>query len=338
MCFTPGSSRFGESGAILATGSRCERVLKTLFLTAGPALIRLESHPGENHAGPVDVTDSAIEFLFLPIELDPDLTLGDIFRLLDRCEALHRVFRQDFASELCAEARKGPLPPTRGIDPSEVKGIEYLELHREWRLDTSESCYWGTQQLHLHGIGHVLDHDVPEYFARAGDRIQWSVSLTPLRELLSLRLSVRETFDVLEEGIDASAYGSRIASAKCSEVTLGQVIHGVLWELSFHGAPKDQEQVLEELLEQKAEIDAGSANSVAGDDIFDELDNPGFAALFSSLGNAPRSEVRRAIRDIPDEAAAAEHLRELFGDEVVVSPLYRELSGRAFRKAFRTAG
>lgn len=318
-------------------GSRGERVLKTLFFTAGSALIRLESHPGEDRADPVDVTDSAIELLFVPVELDPDLTLGDIFRLLDRSESLRRVFRQDFASELCAEARKGPLPPTRGIDPPEVKGIEYLELYRAWRLDTSESCYWGTQHLHLHGIGHVLDVDLPDYCTRAGERIQWSISLTPLREMLSLRLCVRETFDVREEDIDAKAYGSRIASAKCREVTLGQVIHGVLWELSFHGAPKNQEKVREELREQKAEIDAGTADLVSSHGVFDELDDPGFAALFSSLGNAPRSEVRKAIRDIPDEALAAEVLRELFGEDVVVSPLYRELTGHTFRKAFRTA-
>lgn len=311
--------------------------MKHLFLNTGPTLIRHKSHPGDDGPDQIDVTDSAIEYLFVPVELDPDLTLGDIFRLLHRSEALRRVFRQDFAAELCAEASKGPVPPTRDRDPPEVKGIEYLELYRQWRLDSSESCYWGTQDLHLHGIGHVLDVDVPDYGARAGDRIQWSVSLTPVRELLLLPLRVKETIDVLEDDIDANAFGNRITSAKCSEVTLGQVMHCVLWELSFHGTPKDQEQVLKELREQKAEIDAGTADLVSGDKMFDELDNPGFAALFYSLGDAPRSEVRHAIRAIPDEASAAEYLRQLLGDDVVVNPGYHELTGHAFRKAFRTA-
>lgn len=312
-------------------------MLKSLFLNSGPALIRHKTHPGDDGPDQVEVTDSAIEYLFVPVELDPDLTLGDIFRLLHRSEALRRVFRQDFAAELCAEASKGPVPPTRGSDPPEVKGIEFLELYRQWRHDSSEARYWDTQQLHLHGIGHVLDVDVPDYGVKAGDRIHWSVSLTPVRELLLLPLRVKETFDVLEDDIDANAYGNRIASAKCSEVTLGQVIHGVLWELSFHGTPEDQEQVLEALREQKAEIDAGTAELVSGDDLFDDLDNPGFATLFETLGDIPRSEVRHVIRAIPDDALAAAHLTQAFGDKVVVDPAFRELTGHAFRKAFRTA-
>lgn len=93
----------GESG---------DRMLKSLFLHSGPKLIRQSSHPGEDGPEQVDVTDFAVEYLFEPVELDPDLTLGDIFRLLHRCEILQRVFCRDFAIELCTEACKGTvLPP-----------------------------------------------------------------------------------------------------------------------------------------------------------------------------------------------------------------------------------
>lgn len=311
--------------------------MNSLFLNSGPTLIRHKSHPGDGGPDQADVTDAAVEYLFDPVALGPDLTLGDIFRLLHHSEALQRVFRRDFAIELCEEARKSPVSPRRGSDPEEVKGIEYLELYRQWRLDSSDAAYWDTHQLHLHGIGHVLDVDVPDYGVKAGERIQWSVSLTPLRELLALPLRVKGSFEVREDDIDANGFGDLIATARCDEVTLGQVIHGVLWELSFHGTSENKGEVLEGLREQKAEIDAGTAELTSGDDLFDELDTPGYVALFETLGDVPRLELRHAIRGIPDATLAIEHLTQAFGNKVVVNPAFRDLTGRAFRKAFRTA-
>jgi hypothetical protein len=42
-----------------------------------------------------------------------------------------------------------------------------------------------------HGIGHELAEDLPEERRKKGERIEWSVSLTPLRELLSLPVRVK---------------------------------------------------------------------------------------------------------------------------------------------------
>lgn len=65
--------------------------------------------------------------------------------------------------------------------------------------------------------------------------------------------------------------------------------------------------------------------------------NPGFATLFETLGNIPRSEVRHVIRVIPGDALVAAHLAQSFGDKVVVDSAFRELTGHTFHRAFRTA-
>lgn len=37
-----------------------------------------------------------------------------------------------------------------------------------------------------------------------------------------------DTFNITEDDIDAKAYGNTVDSAKCPDVLLGQVIHGLL--------------------------------------------------------------------------------------------------------------
>jgi len=187
--------------------------MDSLILRPGPLLVWRDLHREESER-PVDsdVGERAIEFLFEPVTLDERLTLGDAFRLLESCPPLQQVFRREFASELCAEARKGPLTQSRGSDPEEVAGIEYLELQWSWHLDTSSSAYSDVHRLDLRGVGHILEADASDYGVNAGGRIRWSVSLTPLRELLDLPLRFRDDFDVTEDDIDAKAYGHTIAS------------------------------------------------------------------------------------------------------------------------------
>lgn len=313
--------------------------MDNLILGPGPALIWRDIHRQDSDQ-PVDadVAGRAIEFLYEPVTLDPRLTLSDVFRLLDACPPLQQVFRRDFSVELCAEARKGPLPQSRGSDPEEVAGIEYLELYWSWALDTASKTYSSVHRLDLHGVGHVLETDAPTYGVKAGERINWSVSLTPVRELLDLPLRFRDQFSITEDDIDASAYGNTITTAKCPDVLLGQVIHSVLYELSFHGGPEQQAEFHDELMARKADVDAGTAKLIPADDVFGEFDRPGFETLFETLGGVSQGAVSTALRRIDDNEPVGPWLEQEFGGEVVVKAQYRERLGREFRKAFRAAG
>lgn len=189
--------KFGGCVSVQASGrdvtpsrTRCENAITMLhlILRPGPQLVMRDFRPELDDMGgrlnEVDVTGRAHEFLFELITIHAGTTLADIFRLMEASPLLQKFYRRDFAEELCAEARKGAAQaPAR--ERAAHEGIEFLELYQEWGLDTSTNEYSGMQRLHLHGIGHELAEDLPEERRAKGERIEWSVSLTPLRELLS---------------------------------------------------------------------------------------------------------------------------------------------------------
>ena len=315
--------------------------MQHLILRPGPQLVMRAFRPEPGDTGSrlkeVDVTGRAHELLFELITVHAETTLADIFRLMEASPLLQKFYRRDFAEELCAEARKGTAePPSRERAPHE--GIEFLELYQDWGLDTSTNEYSGMQRLHLHGISHELAEDLPEERRKKGERIEWSVSLTPLRELLPLPVRVKDEVRITEEDATAKAYMSEIRRVRNADVTLGKVIHGLLWELSFHGGPQEQLDVSEDLKRQVAEVDAGTVDFVSADEVFEPLYKPGCDALFKELGGRSTREIAAAIRDIDDDQNAAAWLERVFEGTVVVKPQFRNRSGREFRKAFRAAG
>ena len=341
----------------------CENAItmQHLILRPGPQLVMRAFRPEPDDTGSrveeLDFTGRAHELLFELITIHAETTLADIFRLMEASPLLQKFYHRDFAEELCAEARKGaaeplaraPAWPPQGRTPecaarrfpvqrAAHEGIEFLELYQEWGLDTGTNEYSGMQHLHLHGIGHELAEDLPEEHRTKGECIEWSVSLTPLRELLSLPVRLKDEVRITEEDATAKAYTSEIRRARCADVTLGQVIHGLLWELSFHGGPQEQMEVSEDLKRQVAEVDAGTVELVSADDVFEPLYKPGCDALFEELGGRSTREIAAAIRDIDDDQNAAAWLDRVFGGAVVVKPQFRNRSGREFRKAFRAAG
>ena len=321
--------------------AKMRSTMQHLILRPGPELVMRALRPEPDDMGgrlnEVDVTGRAHELLFELITIHAETTLADIFRLMEASPLLQRFYRRDFAEELCAEARKGAVElPARERAPHE--GIEFLELYQQWGLDTSTNEYSGTQRLHLRGIGHVLAEDLPEERRKKGERIEWAVSLTPLRELLSLRVLVNAEVRITEEDATAKAYMNEIRRARNADVTLGQVIHGLLWELSFHGGPQEQREVSEDLKRRAVEVHAGTVELVSGDDLFEHLDKPGCDALFDDLGGRSTRAIAAAIRDIDDDQNAAAWLERAFDGAVVVKAQFRNRSGREFRKAFRAAG
>ncbi|WOB76268.1 hypothetical protein [Achromobacter xylosoxidans] len=313
--------------------------MMSLTLHAGPRLTRFTHIDDPGPPGRVGVTEDAIGYLFEQVAVEPDVTLGDIFRLFDLCPRLHEVFRRNYSESLCEEARKGPLPQsTRGGSP-EVTEIEYLELHRRWGLDTYDNTYSGVDRLELHGQGVVLVADAPEYHVKAGERIEWSVSLTPIRELLTLPVRVATPFKICEDDLSAKAYAQTLQEARCSEITLGQFLEGIVSELSFHGNPEDKREVIASLQERMVEIDAGEAQLIPHDEVLETLDfyRAGFDAMFETLGGIKKSQVKAVLREIDDDMPVGPVMDREFAGAVVVKTQVYNLPGRAFRRTFHAA-
>jgi hypothetical protein len=315
-----------------------------LKLQTGPTLIY--AHRGREEDGQgkpcirSDVTAQAHEFLFDSVALCDGVTLCDIFRLLEACPELQAVMRRNYCAELLAEAQKGVSPEYQaGYAP---EAIEYLELYQQWHLNSLTREYQPNHRLNLHGVGYALREPMNEAHGMVypvGHRIQWGVSTSNVRELLSLPLRLNSSVQICEDDLDARQFGQEIEKVSMCHVSLGQILHGVLWELSWHGSPADQLKLTEELKAQVAEIDAGTAKLTPMDDIdlFNELDVPGCRALFVSIGGHKPRAVSYALRELEDDAPVADGLRATFADEVVVKPEFAALGARAFKKLFREA-
>jgi hypothetical protein len=147
--------------------------------------------------------------------------------------------------------------------------------------------------LDFHGVGHLLCEDF-DYgngnIYPAGTRIHFSVSTTPLRELLGIPIRVNPSISICENDLSAKKYGHELEEIQLMGVNLGQVLHGILWELSWHGGPETQSQFVDELSARVEDIkshrpDVVSAIDPYGEEgIFGQLDEPGFQAFFQHTG------------------------------------------------------
>lgn len=318
--------------------------MDTLILKPGGMLLFRSTEYAAGGEGPVegevrvlDVSAEAAAYLYEPVQIDAHSTLGDVFALVERCPALIVVFSRSGVESLCVQARQGSLPQDPRGEPPEIAGIEYLELSWAWTLDTSSGTYGNLGLLDVRGAGKVAPVDVPSHGIKAGERVNWSVSLTPVRELLDLPLRYVEESGIREDDIDSAMFGEVVQQAKVPQVLLGQLLHGLFSELSFHGAADDQEEFLARLVALKDGVLSGDFDALPVGDLVPEAELAGFEAMFETVGGVSLLDVRRSMRLMEDDQAAGPWFDDEFAGVVVVRERFRDRTGREFRKAFRAA-
>lgn len=222
--------------------------MSELILKSGPTLLwrwqEYDSVTDEERYIDLDVTTVAHEYLFESATLDQDVLLADIFKLLDAAPVLTTILRRDFSSELLDEVRKGVAP---GFEYAySPEGIEFLELYQCWHLNTATREYEPVHRLDFHGIGYELREDLDHgngCIYSAGIRINWGVSMTPVRELLALPIRFNPVVSICENDLSAKKYAHELEKVQLTGINLGQILHGILWELSWYGAPEKQAQM-----------------------------------------------------------------------------------------------
>ncbi|MDO8418104.1 MAG: hypothetical protein Q7S87_18200 [Agitococcus sp.] len=287
-----------------------------------------------------DVSARAGEFLFAGLTIRSGVTFADVFTLLSVSPVLLTVFRQDYAMELCVEAQKG-LKERPG-EPWER--IETIELYRVWSVHTGTREYEGVGQLYLHGLGPLLAENIEEHghiVHKQGDRITWGLTLTPVRELLNLPITLRAVIPLCENDLDAQQYGAELARVTYAGLTLGELIHTLLSEISFHGTPSQTQAVCDELHEQVDHLLdtcqegnlSDKAQLTAEPSIFD--DSRVYDYFFEAWRSCPAKQLSAAIRELDDNCPIEQGLQESIGEHIRVKNAYAQLPSRAFRKHLR---
>ncbi|MFM0140403.1 hypothetical protein [Caballeronia grimmiae] len=242
-----------------------------LTLTTGGKLeyFRRASDEVAHHSANVatEVTDSAAAYMMESVRFCGEIYVRDIFSLLDRNPLLIEIFKRAYAAEYLQETKKGNAEAYTGeYDPT---GIEYLELFYDWEKDRETDELRGVNRLWVGGVGYLLRDDVMEdgsVLYEKGTRIRWAIKFAPVGHIFNLPLRLNPEVTVA----DSRDITHTLHIFQLPNPTLAQVIHAVLWELSWAGNPRDTGEFVD-MIHEAAE-DANMSEPVSAEKFIQRLE------------------------------------------------------------------
>jgi len=184
-----------------------------------------------------EVAARASAYLFEKITLAKSVSLRDVFALVEKSSFLQEYLHHYWIDEFLIEA-KGV---TKSLNEINARSIEYLELYWSWECDQESHAYRSPLRPDFHGVGMLQQEDLIEHdhvIYPKGQRINWSISAAELGQIIDLSLKICD--EVL---ITKAAPPIKLVC----DTTLGQMLEGIFWELSFHGGPDGRRSFNENL-------------------------------------------------------------------------------------------
>lgn len=164
-----------------------------------------------------DATDKAPNLLFEPCTIAEGVTLRDIFLLIAKHLDVFEKLFQNWCREYTAEA----LSDQDFVDDPEDP-LEFLELYHQLEID--EGTLYGMDRTDFHAIGKDS----------TGEVVAYSLSFLPTYKIAHLPVKLGPVR--LEDG-----------NTYATTYTLGKILYGILWELSFYGPPSNRDEKGDEL-------------------------------------------------------------------------------------------
>jgi hypothetical protein len=210
--------------------------MKELILKKGGVLIQ------EHKDGDRNYSDLASECLFDVCTLGENVTLADVFFLINRNLDKLSPILGNWCEEYVKEGLK--------IHPIDRESeIEFLELY--WYLETDEytkgkPSLGGLNFPRFHGIGFLHEEDFYDKWKtlmyEKGTRTNYAVELTPTYELARLPLKLSTELVLSKDWKTEQTYHN-------PDFTLGHILYGIMWELSFCGPPAKRDDTRVALVE-----------------------------------------------------------------------------------------
>lgn len=221
---------------------------------------------GEGQYVPCDVTDRAVAYLMQPVRFEGEIYVRDVFSLLDGNPVLIEIFSRTYAAEYLQESKKVNAKPYTGeYDP---EGIEYLELSYYWEKDRESRQLDGVHHLWLTGEGYKLRDEVVEDGVvryKKGERIGWTIKFLPVGDILNYPLRFNPDVSI----VDTYSRNRVLHRFRVLFPTLAQVIHAVMWELSWGGNPKETEAFVDMI--QEASDEKHMSEPIPADEYIERL-------------------------------------------------------------------
>lgn len=251
-----------------------------LVLHPGPRLLRVV-YPDGDPPQDEDVTDRAVEFLFDRLALRPEVRLRDLFGLFERCPALLPVYRRFYAQELSTEASLGPAPD------DETTKLLYLELRQSWEYDSHTRTYAELRRFLMLGVARPPEDD-ENVRTEADGLLRYSMIGFPVRAMLDLPVRLDTNVRVFESDTYSCRSSQQISLVHSLDLSLGDVLQAMLWEMTWFGLPDDTEEVLEEMAELSKTPEAWSEGMTADE----------FTEHFFGDGVVPEKFITEPVRSV----------------------------------------
>jgi hypothetical protein len=207
--------------------------------------------------------DNTVSCLYEYCDIQKSITLADIFVLLRKEMPIYRIIIGNWVEEIVNEGVTGRV--------KDDKDIEFLELY--WNPETS--IYKGQRTIEglnfpeLHGLGYKLKEDHEDGYKK-GDRIPYAVEFTPVNELMNCKIKLNKDLKFSHWNHDVKDRDSKYYTDKEGwevQYTLGHILYGIIWELSFLGSPKDRDKKKKELEKTVDDIKTGKEKAIPIEDI-----------------------------------------------------------------------
>ena len=235
-----------------------------------------------------DITKNAIRYLFEPCELEQGVSLRDVFLLLNTELDIFDSIIGNWCKEIVTEGLTQPSKPYQ----FDEEGIEYLELYWSFYYDDGSEygpSFYGYNRPSFHGIG--FERKENKYFDwtskdgskdiehAKGSRTNWGISFSKANDLIDIPVKLDDKVTVFDDNLDhegdhkaKTGWHYSLTEYKGATYTLGNILEGIVWEMSFHGGPGNRDKVSQELRDTVDDIKSGKAETVSADEFFNELD------------------------------------------------------------------
>jgi hypothetical protein len=180
-------------------------------------------------------------------------TFGDLLSHVEKeVDILSLIFSANMGNyplSLYIEESKIPVDPQNnsGNSITELVVSKFCEIVNFAKFDYDDACSDFTVFTDFGGKGKD----------ESGEEVNWSVSTTPVNELINIPLIIKEDISatLTHTGEDVSSWNKNLLKLPAdANITLYEALLGIFHEISFYGGPKEREK-----FKQKLESDVAEA-------------------------------------------------------------------------------
>lgn len=250
-----------------------------LTLTRGGRLLEERWDEGTREYVWVDVTDVAFRKLWTPCAVAEGVTLGDILSLVERHIGVLEPVIGNWCREILEECLRGAPPSWNPSEERERDGKDALErLVLRWYTAVSRGhrpgpTIDGLLFPSLSGEGQVHADDYVDgegtLMCPAGERLSYGVEFVPSYKLahlpvvLDARLTINREWTAPNGRIETDGEPGGISGypqgVGLLPPSLGQILYGIFWELSYAGPPAERDRFASGMRETLADLRDGGA-------------------------------------------------------------------------------